>query len=133
MSKKKHANTDEIRAEFARQLLKVIGRANRKAVAQKLGISRQMLNLYLKGKATPGGEVIKKACDEWGLSLSIKGFHFSGEAFGREIPLPNRSDELYQSTLFELLDRLKNDQLEARVVGREGDSFILKLQIKIAA
>ena len=41
--------------------------------------------VYLKAMGTPGGEVIKKTCDEWHLSLSIKGFQFTGEAFASEV------------------------------------------------
>jgi transcriptional regulator with XRE-family HTH domain len=133
VAKKKHSNTDELRAEFAGKLSDAIRGISKKLAAEKLGISRQMLRLYLKGDATPGGEVIKKACDEWKLSLSIKGFQFSAEDFTGGSKHSKRSSESPQLSLLDLLMKLQNDQLEAEVVGREGDSFYLRLRIKIAA
>jgi transcriptional regulator with XRE-family HTH domain len=132
MSKRKHSNTEALRKEFAAKLSDSIKDLSKNDAAAKLGISRQMLRLYLKGLATPGGEVIKKACDEWKLSLSIKGFQFSSEDFAK--PKSGRSlDEPPQMSLLDLLMKLQNDQLEAEVVGREGDSFYLRLRIKLAA
>jgi transcriptional regulator with XRE-family HTH domain len=133
MSKRKHTNTDALRAEFASQLNNAIKGISKKAAADKLGISRQMLRLYLKGAATPGGEVIKKACDEWNLSLSIKGFHFAAEDFASESKSREKTLTSPQLNLLDILEKLQSDQLEAQVVGREGDSFYLKLRIKIAA
>jgi transcriptional regulator with XRE-family HTH domain len=131
--KKKHSNSDELRTEFSRKLSDAIRGISKKLAADKLGISRQMLHLYLKGTATPGGEVIKKACDEWGLSLSIKGFQFTGDAFASEVKSRRRQENLPESSLFDLLDKLKKNQIEAEVVGREGDSFYLRFRIKLAA
>ena len=133
MSKRKHSNTEALRAEFALQLATAIKGINKSLAAKKLGVSRQMLRLYLNEMATPGGEVIKRACDEWRLSLSIKGFQFSGEAFAADRKPHKREDHLPQLSLLDLLEKLQNDQLEAQIVGREGDSFYLKLRIKLAA
>ena len=133
MPKRKHSNTEALRSEFSEQLSAAIKGASKRSVAEKLGVSRQMLRLYLKGEATPGGEVIKKACDEWGLSLSIKGFHFTSDAFAGESKPRKRQKKTQQLNLLDLLDRLKSDQLEAQIVGREGDSFYLRLRIKVAA
>jgi transcriptional regulator with XRE-family HTH domain len=131
--KKKHSNTDELRTEFSRKLSDAIKGISKKIAAEKLGISRQMLRLYLKGTATPGGEVIKKACDEWGLSLSIKGFQFTGDAFASNVKSKGRQSKLSEPSLFDLLDKLEKNQIEAEVVGREGDSFYLRFRIKLAA
>jgi len=118
MSKKKHSNTEALRDEFAGQLSHAIKDISKNMAAEKLGISRQML---------------KRACDEWNLSLSIKGFSFSGEAFAGQ-PKPRlRAKEPPQASLLDLLEKLSKDQLEAQIVGREGDSFYLKLRIKVAA
>lgn len=133
MPKKIHSNTEALRKEFSDKLSIAIQGVPRKSVAAKLGISRQMLQLYLNRKATPGGEVIKKACDEWQLTLSIKGFEFPGEAFA-SMPKARRQKLMSNEPgLFDLLDRLNKDQLEAEIVGREGDSYYLRLRIKLAA
>jgi transcriptional regulator with XRE-family HTH domain len=133
MPKRKHSNTEALRAEFSKKLSAAIKGSSRKLAADKLGISRQMLRLYLKGLSTPGGEVIQKACDEWHLSLSIKGFDFTGEAFVSEAKPRVREARLVEPSLFDLLDKLQKNQIEAEVVGREGDSFYLRFRIKLAA
>jgi len=134
MPQKRSENTDALRSEFAARLAKAIAGISKQEAATKLGISRQMLRLYLKGKATPSCEIVKRACDEWKLSLSVRGFEFSAEAFAKA---PRRQgankDQAVQLSLLELLDRLRSDQLEAKIVGREGDSFYLKLRIKVVA
>lgn len=135
MPKRNHSNTEALRREFSAELAAAIGTGSKKQAADKLGVTRQMLRLYLKGKATPGGEVIKKACDEWNLSLSIKGFRFTGEDFaasgasGEAKAVPVQ----LELSLAEVLGKLQSNQLEAEVIGREGDSFYLRLRIKLAA
>lgn len=133
MPKKRHSNTEALRAEFANKLRAAIQGVSKKSAADKLGISRQMLRLYLKGKATPGGEVIKKACDEWQMALSIKGFEFTGEAFVSNPKRRSSRQRPPEPGLFDLLDRLEKNQLEAEIVGREGDCYYLRLRIKLAA
>lgn len=133
MAKKKHSNTDALREEFAQKLSAAIEKISKKSAAEKLGISRQMLLLYLKGKSTPGGEVIKKACDEWHLTLSIKGFEFTGEAFASGIGPRRARSKLPEAGLFDLLDGLKKNQLQAEIVGRDGNSYYLRLRINLAA
>jgi transcriptional regulator with XRE-family HTH domain len=132
MGKRTRSNTAEVRREFAQQVKAATKDLPKRVIAEKLGISRQMLNLYLREKATPGGEVIKRACDEWQLTLSIKGFVFAGDAFSAEVK-PSTAEDIVQPTLFDLLEKLQANQLEAIIVGRIGDSFHLELRIKSAA
>lgn len=133
MPQKPSRNTDALRTEFAAQLSKAIQGVSKREAAEKLGITRQMLNRYLKGRSTPGGEIIKRACDTWKLSLSVRGFEFKAGAF--DAPSRRRSEtaKASQLSLLELLEKIRNDQLEAKIVGREGDSFYLKLRIKVVA
>ena len=130
MPQKPSENTAALRAEFAAQLSKAISGVRKQEAADKLGITRQMLNRYLKGKSTPGGEIIKRACENWKLTLSVRGFEFKSGAF--DAPRRPRSEaaKAGQLSLLDLLDKIRNDQLEAKIVGREGDSFYLKLRIK---
>jgi transcriptional regulator with XRE-family HTH domain len=126
-------NTAALRTEFAAQLSKAISGIPKQEAAEKLGITRQMLNRYLKGKSTPGGEIIKRACEHWKITLSVRGFQFKSGAF--DTPQKSRSEttKAMQLNLLDLLDKIRNDQLEAKIVGREGDSFYLKLRIKVVA
>ena len=131
MPKRTASNAAALRSEFAAQLSKATVGIPRARVAEVLGVTRQMLGFYLKARCTPGGEVIKRACDAWGLSLSVKGFEFSGEAFAA--PKKKRQEKVAQLNLLELLQELRNDQLEAKIVGREGDSFYLTIRIRAVA
>jgi len=133
MPKKPTENTAALRAELAAQLFKAIQGTPKKKAAAVLGVTTQMLRLYLKGKATPGGEVIRRACDEWNLTLSIRGFEFSRDAFGPTQKRRATRNKAIQFSLLDLLEKLRNDQLEAKIVGREGDSFYLELRIKVVA
>ena len=132
MPQKLTENTAALRTDFAARLSKAISGISKSEAAEKLGISRQMLNRYLKGQSTPGGEVIKRACENWKLTLSIRGFEFKAGAF--DAPTRRRTvAKSGQLSLLELLEKLRNDQLEAKIVGREGDSFYVKLRIKVVA
>src|SRR5579872_6317653 len=123
-------NTAALRADFAAKLSKAIDGLSRKVAAEKLGVTRQMLNRYLKGKSTPSSEVVKRACDEWKLRMSIRRFDFGGGAFERAARI-SRYTRLAQLSLLDLLDKLRSDPSEAKVVGREGDSFYLRLRIRV--
>jgi transcriptional regulator with XRE-family HTH domain len=133
MPQKPSRNTDALRSDFAAQLSKAISGLSRKAAADKLGISPQMLNRYLKGKSTPGAEVVKRACDEWKLTLSVRGFDFKAGAFDTRAKRRPEAAKARQLSLLELLDKIGNDQLEAKIDGRRGDSFYLSLRIKVVA
>jgi transcriptional regulator with XRE-family HTH domain len=133
MPQKSSENTAALRAEFASQLAKAIRGLSKREAAEKLGVTRQMLNRYLKGKSTPGGEIIKRACDEWKLTLSVRGFDFKGGAFEARPRRRSEATKAAQLSLLDLLDKIRNDQLEAKIVGREGDSFYLRLRIKVVA
>jgi transcriptional regulator with XRE-family HTH domain len=104
---------------------------NKKRIAEILQVKRQTLWLYTKGRTTPGGEVIKRACDHWKVKLTVKGFEFSGSAFETKKKAPQDSLPT-QQTLFDMLGMLTNRNLEAKVVGKVGDSFYLQIRIKEA-
>ena len=133
MAKKTHSNTDELRAEFARKLSAATTGLSKKQVADKLDISRQMLYQYLSEKATPGGEVIQKACAEWKLTLTIKGTPFTGGAFGSDANEREKGREPEQLTLADLLDKVRKDQVEAKIVSCNRGIFTITLQIKEVA
>lgn len=107
-------------------------RLNKTKIAEVLQIKRQTLWLYTKGRATPGGEVIKRACDHWKVKLTVKGFEFSGAAFETRKKTPPEGLPT-QPSLFDVLGTLTNRNLEAKVVGKVGDSFYLEIRIKNAS
>jgi len=131
MSKK--ANDPELRSEIARQLKDAINAKGltRSEAAEILQIKRQTLWLYLTAKCTPGGEILKRACQSLGMTLRFKDYDFGAEAFGpssgNSAPLPQ------QMGLFQALEELTSEQLETKVVGRVGEYFELKVRIKSKA
>jgi len=119
----------EWRAEVASRFRKAIEK-RALSVAQAaalLEVKRQTMYLYLNEKITPGGDVLKRACQLWGISISRKGVEFSAGAFGpkrQEPPSPAT-----QMGLFEALELLRKAQLDTEVVGRRGGHFELRIRI----
>lgn len=116
----------EIAARF-RQAIEARNLTNSEA-AKALGIERQTLWLYLKGKATPGGEVLKKACEAWGITISRKGVEFSAGAFGGQ--QQPAQPEPKQMDLLQALELLRGAHLETQVVGKSGQYFELRIRIR---
>lgn len=42
--------------------------------ARVLGVRKQMIGPYRRGKALPGTHVLARACTEWGLTFHYRGF-----------------------------------------------------------
>jgi len=96
--------------------------------ADMLGVKRQTMWLYVRERVTPGGDVLKKACQLWGISISRKGVEFSAGAFGpeRKTPMPQPN----QMSLFDALELLREAQLDTEVIGKSGDYFELRIRIR---
>jgi len=126
----KRSNDPELRREIARQLKNALDAKGltRSEAAEILQIKRQTIWLYLTGKSTPGGEILKRACQLLGMTLRFKDYDFGPDAFGpgsaNAPPLPQ------QMGLFQALEELTSEQLETKVVGRVGEYFELKVRIK---
>jgi transcriptional regulator with XRE-family HTH domain len=120
----------EWRSEIAARFREAIAkrRLSNGQAADALGVTRQTLWLYLREKATPGGDVLKRACQLWGISISRKGVEFSAGAFGpeRKAPTPRAK----QMGLFDALEMLREAQLETEVIGKTGEYFELRIRIR---
>lgn len=130
MSKKQapgSALREEVSKRFA-QAIKAKGLSKAEA-ARLLGVKRQTLYLYLDQKATPGGEVLKRACELWNITLTVNGFSFSSEAFPASKREPQPVGQ--QMTIWDVLKGVKSDHLQAKVLGPSGDHFDIQLRIKV--
>jgi transcriptional regulator with XRE-family HTH domain len=107
-------------------------RLTEKEIAEVLQVKRQTLWLYTKGRVTPGGEVIKRACDHWRVKLTVKGFEFPGSAFETNKRASQEALPV-QPVLFDILGTLTSKNLEAKVVGKVGDSFYFQIRIRDAS
>lgn len=73
------------------------------AAARDLGISRQRLNTYLRGKVTPSAAVLAAACSRWDFSIDFRGYRFSSGSFRQ--PTAGASAEAVQLALYDTLRR----------------------------
>lgn len=128
----KRTSDSELRREIASRLKDAISgnHLTKSQAADLLKVKRQTLWLYLKGKVTPGGEVLRRAFELWGIRLVLGTLVITKESFGPKIEPDPRIPE--QLSLLDQLDRLSNDQLEVTAVGRRGDYFEFKIRIKTA-
>ena len=120
----------EWRSEIARRFGQAIEERHlsKTEAAKNLGITRQTLWLYLNAKATPGGDVLKKACKSWEITISRKGAEFSAGAFGPERePAPKRPKQL---DLFKALEILREAKFETELVARSNQYFEIRIRIQ---
>lgn len=130
----KRGSDPELRKAIVAGLNTAIRQRNLKKseAAELLGIKRQTLWLYLKGKATPGGEVLRRAFELWGLKIELGGYTITKESFGPK-PEPDAAPQAKQFNLLDQLEKLDREQLEVEPVGRRGEYFEFKIRIKATA
>lgn len=130
MGRRKGLSTSErlLRETFASELLKAIGnnRGAQLRAAESLGVSRQAISLYLKRKATPGGDILRRACGTWQLDMDVRGLSLNASSFGdrkSEATLPE------QRSLFEAISGVDDQQMKVAVLKRSPSSLELKVII----
>lgn len=116
----------EFRERFASALSVAIGsdRGAQTRAAEKLGVKRQTVSLYLKGKTTPGRDVVQRASEIWGLTLEYGGMTVDSKSFPHR---PGLRLESKQLTLFS-----EDRQLELHVMRKSVDSLDLRVSINFA-
>jgi transcriptional regulator with XRE-family HTH domain len=99
--------------------------------AELLKVKRQTLWLYLRGKATPGGDVLRRAFELWGLRIELGNYVITKESFGlKPEPVGPTAEQL---SLLDQLEKLSDDQLEVAPMGRRGEYFEFKIRIRAGA
>lgn len=125
----------EFCAECARNLrLAVVGKVRKKAAAAILGVSRQMLDVYIKGKATPGPEVILRAMRAWNFTLKYRGREITSSQLMRSVPEhpPLAVPEQLLLPLRDAIDALGEENLLVRISKKEPDRIELQVSIRFA-
>jgi len=123
------SNTERLfRAEIARKLLAQIGakRGARTKAAATLGVCKQAMSLYLNEKATPGSEVLRRACLLWNLSFEVEGTVVNSSSFRQLAPQPPRPVQL---SLPKAISEMKNQQLTVKVLRKGPTSVDLEVSI----
>jgi transcriptional regulator with XRE-family HTH domain len=116
-----------LRAEIARALVTAIGgkRGAQSAAAKQIGVSRQALNLYVQQKATPSSENLRRMCKILRLSLNIEGATLDVSSFTQKTP----SKLPIQTSLFDALSEVGDQQLEVKVLRKRAQSLSLQVTI----
>ena len=122
----------ELRKEFADKLrLAVVGHVSKKSAATVLGVSRQMLDLYLDERAAPGPDVLLRAMREWKFTLKYRGREVSSSQFER----PHASEMATipeQLPLFDAIRDLDKRDVQISILKKEADRIDLQVSIKFA-
>ncbi len=117
------------RAEFATALSAVIGknRGAQSRAADRLGISRQAISLYLGRKATPNSATLSQAFIVWPeLSLNVEGIPLNSNNF--KVPQPQSASPV-QMLLFDAISEVEDRQLDVKVIKKGVHSIDLKVSI----
>jgi transcriptional regulator with XRE-family HTH domain len=129
----KRSADSELRRAIVSGLTEAIrtNKLTKSKAAELLGVKRQTLWLYLRGKATPGGDVLRRAFDLWGLRIELGNYVITKESFGlRPEPVGPSAKQL---NLLDQLEKISDDQLEVAAMGRRGEYFEFKIRIKATA
>jgi transcriptional regulator with XRE-family HTH domain len=129
----KRSSDSELRRAIVKGLTEAIrvNKLTKTRAAELLKIERQTLWLYLRGKVTPGGEVLRRAFELWGLKIELGNYVITKESFGSKPEPVIRAAE--QLNLLDQLEKLSDDQLEVAAMGRRGEYFEFKIRIRAAA
>jgi len=120
------------RKVFADTLRRVIGnqRGAASRAAAELRISRQAISLYLKEKATPSAEVVRKVCKQWALSLDVNGNIVSEASFALQDTGPVSVPPLQLRLLPDALDSLNDENIKVKIARKVGESVDLEVRIE---
>src|SRR5271165_4589285 len=104
-----------LRAKLADALSAAIGskRGAQAGAARRLAISPQTVSLYLREKATPGTEILRRICAEFKLSLDVEGTTLDSSSF--RAPM-KRESKPTQMSIFEAISDFDNQQLNVTVL-----------------
>jgi DNA-binding phage protein len=119
------------RQAFAVALRNAIGKDRGAAsrAADDLLISRQAVSLYLKEKATPSAEIIRRVCKRWSLSLDIRGNIVTDASFSQVRLGPIQAPAMQLPLLPDALQSLRDENVKVKITRKIGDS--LNLEVKI--
>lgn len=125
-------NEVRVRQHLAAALHSAIGskRGARAAAALKARVTRQALSLYMRQKATPGTETLRRLCAELGLRLEIEGATVSGTSGSQpQQPIGSMPTQL---SLFDALAAVDRTRLQVDVLSKSVDAVELKVSISFA-
>ncbi len=122
----------EVKSKFGGVIGKGEGKVPVHQAARTLNVSRQTVHRYINGEVVPRGDVLMAAFRAWGLVLHYRGINVtvatpvSTEAHdARAVPV--------QMQLFELVDELRDRDVEVRIGKMSAAGLELNVKLKFSA
>jgi len=120
--------------EFAAKLRQaVVGKMTKKSAAATLGVSRQMLDVYLNGKSAPGPDVALRAMKAWNFTLKYRGREITSSQLTRPavVEIQGAAEQLLLP-LRDAIQSLGEEDLRIRIAKKQADRIELQVSIRFA-
>jgi transcriptional regulator with XRE-family HTH domain len=129
------AKTDPDALEFKRALRKHIldvlrSGVKRSLMCDVLGVTKQAISSYTKGRTTPKPHIIEKLLRKWPTDLPYRNAAFRAGAFGDSSP--KLKSIPFQRDLFESLNSIRKENMRVEVSEESASEVELKFFIRIA-
>ena len=103
------------------------------AAAKELGVCRQSLYNYLSGHTTPGGNLVRTACQKWAIALDHNGFHVDASCFpGPQLEASPLAEQL-QLPLMEAIQNLADENVTINIRRKDSGSVTFEVQLKFGS
>lgn len=102
---------------------------SRRQMSEALGVTRQAISSYAKGRTTPKPHIMKKLLTTWPDPVSYRRSTFGVEAY--DVPSGEPPEPPEERTLFDIKSITK-ENLRIEVVNADESSLRLAVEIKIA-
>jgi DNA-binding XRE family transcriptional regulator len=130
------ASDPEFRSEIAAKFKAVIKNKGltKQAAAKELGVTRQSLYLYTKGRVAPGPDVVRKAMELWKIDLTYRGHRLALE----DLSAPAAAVHLpvsipIQMNLWDVIKKLDNQSVKVEIRDKNLSLIELKVSINLGA
>jgi transcriptional regulator with XRE-family HTH domain len=124
----------ELRREVTTKLrLAIEGKVPKKEASDILRVSRQMLDRYLKGRATPAPDVVLRAMKAWNFTLRYRGRELGTSYFTRPDGIATEPTPVQlELALADIIAALNQRDVQVSILKKAADSIQLQVLIKFA-
>lgn len=130
-SKRRSELLSQVKTQFSNFVGKGDGKVPVHEAARILHVSRQTVHRYMNGEVMPRGEVLMAAFRAWGLILEYRGIKVTRTVSADAPALPSIAPA--QMRLFEIVEELRDRDLEVKVGKMSADGLELSVKIKFTA
>ena len=112
-------------------MAEILERTTREELAEELGVTKQAISSYMKGRTTPKPHILRRLLARWPHTFKYRDTEFGPEAFGVE---PGRLGGVAkQEYLFDTLSTVKKENMRVEVERGPRAEAELRLIIKFHA